>query len=101
MAAALQNPRLTEEGVVRALVHPESPTHLAPAVCHDAKWRVRPEVRIAALRCEFTPLAYAIDFSSKLSPVQLKDVVAQSKLSDQIKEYLLQTAARRAQRATK
>lgn len=99
MAAALQNPRLTEEGVVRALVHPESPAHLAPAVCHDAKWRVRHEVRIAALRCEFTPLAYAIDFSSKLSPAQLKDVLAQSKLSDQIKQYLLQTAARRAQRA--
>lgn len=99
MAAALQNPRLTEEGVVRALVHPESPAHLAPAVCHDSKWRVRQEVRIAALRCEFTPLAYAIDFASKLSPAQLKDVLAQSKLSDQIKEYLLQTAARRAQRA--
>ena len=101
MAAALQNPRLTEEGVVRALVHPESPAHLAPAVCHDAKWRVRHEVRIAALRCEFTPLAYAIDFASKLSPVQLKDVLAQSKLNDQIKEYLLQTAVRRAQRAAK
>ena len=99
MATALQNPRLTEEGVVRALVHPESPAHLAPAVCHDPKWRVRQEVCIAALRCEFTPLAYAIDFASKLSPAQLKDVLAQSKLSDQIKEYLLQTAARRAQRA--
>ena len=99
MAAALQNPRLTEEGVVRALVHPDSPAHLAPAVCHDAKWRVRHEVRIAALRCEFTPLAHAIDFASKLPPAQLKDVLAQSKLSDPIKEYLLQTAQRRTQRA--
>jgi len=96
MAAALQNPRLTEEGVVRALVHPESPAHLAPAVCHDRKWRVRHEVRIAALRCEFTPLAYAIEFSSKLSSAQLKDVLAQSRLSEQIKQYLLQTAERRA-----
>lgn len=99
MAAALQNPRLTEEGVVRALIHPESPAHLAPAVCHDAKWRVRHEVRIAALRSEYTPLAYAIDFSSKLAPAQLKDVLAQSRLSDQIKQYLLQSAERRAQRA--
>ncbi len=56
-------------------------------------------MRIAALRCEFTPLAYAIDFSSKLSPAQLKDVLAQSRLSDQVKEYLLQTAERRTQRA--
>ena len=99
MAAALQNPRLTEEGVVRALIDPESPAHLAPAVCHDAKWRVRPEVRTAALRCEFTPLASAIDFSSKLPPAQLKDVLAQSRLSEQIKLYLLQTAERRAHRA--
>ncbi len=99
MAAALQNPRLTEEGVVRALVHPDSPAHLAPAVCHDAKWRVRHEVRIAALRCEFTPLAHAIDFASKLPPAQLKDVLAQSKLSGPIKGYLLQSAQRRTQRA--
>jgi hypothetical protein len=99
MAAALQNPRLTEEGVVRALIHPESPAHLAPAVCHDSKWRVRHEVRVAALRCEFTPLAYAIDFSSKIALAQLKDVLAQSRLSDPIKQYLLQTAERRAQRA--
>jgi hypothetical protein len=99
MAAALQNSRLTEEGVVRALLHPATPPHVAPAVCHDAKWRVRHEVRIAALRCEFTPLAYAIDFASKLSPAQLKDVLAQSRLSDQIKLYLLQTAERRVQRA--
>jgi hypothetical protein len=98
MAAALQNPRLTEEGVVRALVHPESPAHLAPAVCHDAKWRVRHEVRIAALRCEFTPLAYAIDFSDKLPFARLKDILAQSRLSDSIKQYLLQTAERRAPR---
>ena len=57
-------------------------------------------MRIAALRCEFTQLAYSIEFSSKLSSAQLKDVLAQSELSDQVKQYLLQTAElRAAQRA--
>jgi hypothetical protein len=44
-------------------------------------------------------LAYAIDFSSKIALAQLKDVLAQSRLSEPIKQYLLQTAERRAQRA--
>lgn len=95
-SAALENPRLTEEGVVRALLHPRVPAHLAPMVCHDRKWRLRPEVRMAALRCEFTPLAHAIDFAAKLPLAQLTDILAQSKLAEQTKEYLLRTAARRA-----
>jgi hypothetical protein len=91
-SAALGNPRLTEAGVVLALSSPKSPPHLAPAVCHHSQWRLRNEVRTAALRSEFTPLAHAIDFASRIPLAQLKDVLSQSKLSEQVKQYLLQIA---------
>jgi hypothetical protein len=94
--AALDNPRLTEDGVSRALSHAKVRGHLAHAVCHHKVWRLRPELRIAALRCEFTPLAAAIDFASKLPLPQLKDILSQSKLPEPVKQYLLQTATSRA-----
>jgi hypothetical protein len=96
MSAALDNPRLAEEGVVRGLLHAKATAHLVHAVCHHKQWRLRPEVRNAALRCEFTPLASAIDFASKLPLLQLKDILSQSKLPEQIKVYLLQVAEKRA-----
>src|SRR4051812_43703589 len=95
MNAALDNPRLTEDGVVRALLHPEVRPSLASAVGHHSKWRLRSEVRIAALRCEFTPLSFVIDFASTLREPQLQDILAQSKLPEKIKQYLLETAKRR------
>jgi hypothetical protein len=93
--AALDNPRLTEAGVVAALIDPKSPQHLAPAVCHHSKWRVRLEVRLASLRNGFTPLARAIEYAATLPMPQLKDILAQSRLPEQIKTYLLQTAQKK------
>ena len=101
MQAALDNPRLTEEGVVRALLHPDVRPPLAPAVGHHPKWRIRIEVRIAALRCEFTPLAFAIDCASDLREPQLRDVLAQSKLPEKIKHYLLDVAKHRSEKQKK
>jgi hypothetical protein len=92
MSAALDNPRMTDAGIVASLLSPKSPSHLAPAVCHHSKWRVRTEVRVAALRCEFTPLGHAIDFASRIPLRQLKDILSQSKLNEEVKQYLLQTA---------
>lgn len=95
-SAALDNPRLTEAGVIAAILSPKAAPHLVPGICHHSKWRLRAEVRIAALRCEFTPLAHAINFASLIPLPQLKDVLSQSKLNDQVKQYLLHTAEKRA-----
>jgi hypothetical protein len=94
-SAALDNSRLTEVGVVSALISPKTPPHLAPAVCHHSKWRLRTEVRTAALRCEFTPLAHAIDIASDLPLAHLREVLSQSKMTDKVKQYLVQIAEER------
>ena len=84
---ALENARLTEAVVVRALQRGGSPAFVE-AVSHHAKWSVRPEVQIALLRNAHTPLAQAIKFARRLSAHQLRDILRTSRLPEKIKSYL-------------
>jgi len=85
---ALENPRLTEAGVIKALQRPQAAPALVEAVCHHSKWSPRPEIRIALLRSAHTPLARALEFARRLSPAQLRDVLHNSKLPEKTKAYL-------------
>lgn len=85
---ALENPRLTETAVTRALQHPGATHAFVEAVCRHAKWSVRPEIRLALLRNEHTPLARAIEFARRLPPANLRDILHASRLPEKIKEYL-------------
>lgn len=86
--AALDNARLTESAVVRALRRSNATAALVGAVCHHAKWSVRPEVRIALLGNQRTPLAKALEFARRLPPAQLRDILHASRLPEAIKSYL-------------
>jgi len=85
---ALENPRLTETAVTRALQRPGDTPGFVEAICHHAKWSVRPEIRLALLRNAHTPLARALEFARRLPPAQLRDVLHASRLPEKIKEYL-------------
>ncbi len=85
---ALENSRLAEGGVVKALLRPATTPAFVKTVCHHARWSVRPEIRTAALRNEHTPLARALEFARRLPPAQLRDVLHSSRLPEQIKTYL-------------
>lgn len=85
---ALENPRLGESGVVKALLRSNTTPVFVKAVCHHARWSVRPEIRMALLRNEYTPLARALEFARRLSPAQLRDVLHSSRLPEKIKTYL-------------
>jgi hypothetical protein len=82
---ALENPRLTEAAIVKALLRPGATPAFVTAVCHHAKWSVRPEIRMALLRNEYTPLARALEFARRLPPAQLRDVLHSSRLPEKIK----------------
>ncbi len=85
---ALENPRLTETAVTRALQRPGATPGFVEAVCHHAKWSVRPEISLALLRNQHTPLARAIEFARRLPPAQLRDILHASRLPEKIKQYL-------------
>jgi len=95
---ALDNSRLTEAAIVKALLRPHATPALVEAVCHHAKWSLRPEVRLALLRNPHTPLARALDFARRLPPAQSRDILRVSRLPEKIQVYLkkeLQTRGKR------
>jgi len=93
--AALENPRLTERGVVRALQRASATPALVEAVSHHAKWSPRPEIRLALLRNAHTPLARALEFARRLPPALLRDILHTSNLPEQAKAYLRKDCERR------
>jgi hypothetical protein len=86
--AALDNARLTESAVVKALQRSNATMGLVSAVCHHAMWAVRPEIRIALLRNQHTPLAKALEFARRLPHAQLRDILHASRLPEATKNYL-------------
>ena len=85
---ALENPRLTEMAIVKALQRSNASPAFVEAICRHAKWSVRPEIRMALLRNEHTPLARAVEFARRLPPAQLRDILHASRLPEKIKAYL-------------
>ena len=85
---ALENPRLTEVGVVRALAKTGASRIFVEVVCHHAKWSARIEVRFALLRNSYTPLTKAIEFARRIPPRQLQDILHASKLPESVKREL-------------
>lgn len=89
MQAALQNSRLTESLIVRALMRPEAMAAFVEAVSHHAQWSLRREVRVALLRNDKTPMARAVEFARGMPAVQVKEILQGSRLPGNVKAFLL------------
>jgi hypothetical protein len=87
---ALENPRLSEAAVVKTLLRQNSNAAFVETVCHHSKWSPRPEIRMALLRNEKTPLARALEFAAALPPAQLRDILHNSRLPQRVKTCLRQ-----------
>ena len=85
---ALENPRMTEAAVVKALQRPYATAAFVEAICHHAKWSPRPEIRMALLRNENTPMARALEFARRIPPPVLRDILHASRLPETTKAYL-------------
>jgi len=87
--AALENSRLTESAIVRALTRHEASAAFVEAVCHHRQWSLRREVRVALLRSEKTPMARAVEFARTMPAAQVREILHNSRLPGNIKAYLL------------
>ncbi len=85
---ALENARLTEDAIVKALLRPHITPAFVEAVCRHTKWSLRHEIRIALLRNAHTPLARAFEFARGIPPARLRDILHSSRLPEKIKVYL-------------
>jgi len=88
--AALENPRLTEALIVRALTR-AGPPALVQAVCHHPKWSLRQEIRIALLRNQHTPPTRAMEYARGLPAPVLKEILQSSQLPESTKGCLLKS----------
>ncbi len=89
MQTALENPRLTEALVINAVLRPVAGSALVQAVARHEKWSRRKEIRAALLRTEHLSLARALEFSREIPAELLIELLASSRLPEQIKEQLL------------
>jgi hypothetical protein len=89
MRVALENSRLTEAGIVKALARHDKSAALVEAVCYHPKWSLRREVRVALLRHEKTPLARALEFARSLPTTLLREILQNSRLPAQTKSYVI------------
>lgn len=85
---ALENPRLVEAAIVKALRRATATPGFVVAVSRHPRWSLRHEVQMALLRNAHTPLARAIEFANRLSARQLRDILHTSRLPEKIKSYL-------------
>ena len=85
---AMENPRLTEAAIVKALQKPGATRAFVEAVSYHAKWSPRLEIRVALLRNAHTPLAKAIEFARRIPSQQLQDILHASKLPESVKTAL-------------
>jgi len=86
---ALGNPRLTEARVIRTLLRANISAALVETLCRHPEWSPRPEVRMALLRNEKTPLGRALELAGTLPPTQVRDILHSSRLPETKKACLL------------
>ena len=94
--AALENSRLAESAVIKALMRRNASAEFVRAVCHHGKWSPRREVRITLLRNEKTPLSRALEFSRSLPPALVREILHGSHLPEATKKGLLKDVAGRS-----
>ena len=84
---------MTEALLAKALQSEKETELLVPAVCHHEKWSLRNEIKMALLSNENTPLARALQFANELPVSVLKEILLNSRLSSNVKNYLLNSNA--------
>jgi hypothetical protein len=96
MEAALDNPRLTEEFVTKAIMSPKASPVLLELVSHHAKWSLRADVREALLRNEKLPVARALEIAKVMPARTLREILHDSRVRETVRTFLQKEVQRRS-----
>ena len=96
---ALDNPKLTEAQILKALSRNKLPAAVIPAIIQHRKWSVSYNVRLALVRHISSPLATILGYLPELTVSDLRELAAPGIVSESLRRYLL-AEVRRHMRAS-
>jgi hypothetical protein len=101
LAVALDNPRLTEAQILRALSREKIPDAVPAAIARHRKWSRSYNVRMALVRQPHAPLASVLAFLPQLTVSDLRELAAPGIVPEALRKYLQAEVARRISRGEK
>ena len=101
LALALDNPRLTEAQILKALARENIPAAVPRAIAHHRKWSESYHVRLALVRHPFSPLASVLSYLPQLTVSDLRELAAPGIVPEALRKYLQAEVARRIRRNKK
>ena len=101
LAVALDNSRLTEAQILKALAQEKSPAAVPYAIAHHRKWSELYNVRLALVRHPLAPLASVLAYLPELTVSDLRELASPGILPEALRKYLQAEVARRISRGEK
>jgi hypothetical protein len=98
LSVALDNPRLTEAQILKALSREKIPAAVPSAIAHHRKWSVSYNVRLALVRHPLAPLASVLGYLPELTVADLRELASPGILPEALRKYLQAEVARRISR---
>jgi hypothetical protein len=98
LATALDNPRLTEAQILKALAKEKTPAAVPQAIAHHRKWSEMYNVRMALVRHPLAPLASVLAYLPELTVSDLRELLSPGILPEALRKYLQVEVARRISR---
>ena len=98
LEAALDNPFLTEGELYKVLQRDRMAPRVISAIAGHRKWSLRYDVRLQVIRHPRTKLATALEFIPRLRPQDLRLLVTDKRISENLREYLQAELGRRTTR---
>jgi hypothetical protein len=95
LAVVLDNPRLTEAQILKALSREKLPLAVVPAIVGHKKWSHSYNVRLALVRHPMSPLATILAYLPELTVSDLRELAAPGVVLENLRRYLQAEVQRR------
>ena len=96
--AALDNPFLTEGELYKVLQRDRLAPRVVSAIAAHRKWSLRYDIRLQVVRHPLTKLSTALEFVPRIRPQDLRLLVTDKRIPDNLREYLQAELDRRTAR---